>query len=260
MRMINFVKISFLVMLFGVCAGGTLCFSENLTTEELFSLGNDFYEKGEYGRALAEYEEVLKRGHESGALYFNIADACFKEGQLGKAVLNYERAKILLPRDADIIANYRFARASIKTKIIAPRGIWSWGPLKTYSGKLNVNEFTWFSSILYLLILLFLSVTIVRANITTFQVSVIVLMFFLIILNVVVIGHKLQVIKKGAITIVPKAEAMFGPFDSATKFFTLHEGVMVTVLKSKDDWYKVRRADDKVGWIHKDAVEKITGE
>ena len=56
---------------------------------------------------------------------------------------------------------------------------------------------------------------------------------------------------------VSKAEALFGPFDSATKFFTLHEGMGVTILSSKNGWYKVRRADGKAGWIYEDGVERI---
>ena len=62
---------------------------------------------------------------------------------------------------------------------------------------------------------------------------------------------------KGLVVMVPETFAFFGPFDSATKFFTLYEGMPVEVLKSKDDWYKVKRQDGKSGWIKKDKIQFI---
>ena len=63
--------------------------------------------------------------------------------------------------------------------------------------------------------------------------------------------------KTGAVTIVPRAEVFYSPFDTATKFFTLNEGDKINVIKDKGDWYMVMRADGKAGWIHKNEAERI---
>src|SRR4029077_19623718 len=49
-------------------------------------------------------------GHESGPVYFNLGNAYFRAGNPGRAILNYERARRLMPRDPDLHANLGFAR------------------------------------------------------------------------------------------------------------------------------------------------------
>jgi SH3-like domain-containing protein len=82
-------------------------------------------------------------------------------------------------------------------------------------------------------------------------------LFLFMAFNVAVVWKKTNDIKTGAVTVVPKADAFYGPFDTATKFFTLNEGVYVNVMKGKGDWVKVKRADGKIGWVKADEIEKI---
>lgn len=225
--------------------------------ERLFSRGNDYYEKGEYDKAIAEYENVLATGKSSGNLYYNLAGAYLKNGELGKAILNYERAKYIMPRNGDVNANYRFAQAMVKGKIMPDKSIWAWAPLRVCSKSFTIDELTWLSSGMYVLILALLLIALVWPTSRSYMLTGAVLLFIFIVCNTAVIWHKARDVKTGAVTIVPRAEAFFGPFDTATKFFTLNEGDKVNVVKCKGDWCKVVRMDGKVGWIHKGEVEKI---
>ncbi|RKY41707.1 MAG: hypothetical protein DRP85_05320 [Candidatus Makaraimicrobium thalassicum] len=228
-----------------------------VSPERLFSRGNDHYEKAEYGKAIDEYEKIPALGYESASLYYNMAGAYFKAGRLGKAILNYARAKRIMPRDADITANDKFARAMVKGEVIPEKGIWTWRPVRIYSRSFTVDELTWLSSGLYVLIIVLLFIAVIRSDTNWYRLTGIVLLFVFILFNSAVIWHKAGSMRRDGITVVPRAEALFGPFDSATKFFTLNEGMRVTVIKAKDDWYKVRRADGKVGWVRKAEIEKI---
>ena len=225
--------------------------------ERLFSRGNDHYEKAEYGKAIDEYKKILDEGHESGPLYYNMAGAYFKSGDTGKAILNYERAKRFMPRDADLITNYRFARTMMKGKAVPEKGIWARPFLRTYSGNFTVDELTWLSSGAYALIIILLFITVFLPRKNRYVPAMAILFFVFVLFNSVVIWHNVDKMNTTAVTIVPEAGAFFGPFDSATKFFDLREGMDVTVLKAKDDWYKIRRSDGKVGWVKKSDVEKI---
>ncbi len=51
---------------------------------------------------------------------FNLGNALFREGRLGEAILNYQRASLLAPGDPDISANLRLARSKA--------GIWAENP------------------------------------------------------------------------------------------------------------------------------------
>ncbi|HSA31118.1 MAG TPA: tetratricopeptide repeat protein, partial [Candidatus Omnitrophota bacterium] len=91
-----------------------LIFAGKVFAEEpsaVFAKANTEYQQGRYEEAGGLYEQILESGQESGALYYNLGNSYFKKGQIGKAILNYERALDFFPRDADLQANYAFARS-----------------------------------------------------------------------------------------------------------------------------------------------------
>ncbi len=62
---------------------------------------------------------------------------------------------------------------------------------------------------------------------------------------------------KEAIVISESPEARFEPFEKATAYFTLYEGMKVYIVESKKGWRKVERFDGKAGWIRDKEVEKV---
>ncbi|MBN3037894.1 MAG: tetratricopeptide repeat protein, partial [Candidatus Omnitrophica bacterium] len=90
----------------------------------LFYQGNAKYSEEHYEQAIENYEQVLSLGFESGPLYYNLGNSYFKKGYLGKAILNYMRAKKLMPQDADLKSNLAYAQSQIKGGKIAFRRKW----------------------------------------------------------------------------------------------------------------------------------------
>jgi tetratricopeptide (TPR) repeat protein len=76
----------------------------------LFFRANGLYGNEQYAAAAASYEQALAAGVESGPLHFNLGNAYYKTGDVGRAVLAYERARRLMPGDPDLRANLAFAR------------------------------------------------------------------------------------------------------------------------------------------------------
>ena len=68
-----------------------------------------------YEKVIAEH---LEKGEESPEIYYNLGNAYFRDNQIGKAILNYNRALLLSPGDSDIRHNLRFANTRIEDKII----------------------------------------------------------------------------------------------------------------------------------------------
>ncbi len=85
-----------------------------------FQKGNEFYQKGDYQQAVEMYETALATGYESAELYYNLGNSYFKSNQIGKTILNYERAKKLAPRDEDILFNLEIAQLYVVDKINLP--------------------------------------------------------------------------------------------------------------------------------------------
>jgi hypothetical protein len=58
------------------------------------------------------YADSSPSGYSAAGLY-NLANSYARAGQPGMAILNYERASLLAPNDADVDANLRFVRQSL---------------------------------------------------------------------------------------------------------------------------------------------------
>jgi hypothetical protein len=61
--------------------------------------------------AVAVHSQSEPVGYSAARLY-NVANSYARAGKPGMAILNYERASLLSPRDADVQANLRYVRAS----------------------------------------------------------------------------------------------------------------------------------------------------
>ncbi|MDA0312354.1 MAG: tetratricopeptide repeat protein, partial [Gemmatimonadetes bacterium] len=98
---------------------------------EILERGNQLYQEGDYEGAVDAYEIVLASGHESADLHYNLGNAYFKGGQLGRSILAWERALDRAPGDPDIRANLDLAR-SLTADAVEPLprfwliSAWSW--------------------------------------------------------------------------------------------------------------------------------------
>jgi tetratricopeptide (TPR) repeat protein len=211
-----------------VFGAAVLCHAEEGKSglERIFYRGNDSYEKGDYGEAIAEYKKILEAGYDSGSLYFNLGNAYFKAGDIARAVLNYERAKRLMPRDADLKANYDFASGMITGRVRdGEKGIWGWGPARSYAANFTINELLIMTSGIYVLILILIATGMYYPPLKK-RIFIAVLVFFLFgVCNSLVVWHKAAGIGKDAIVVSEEAESRYGPFDSATTFFKLYKGL-----------------------------------
>jgi tetratricopeptide (TPR) repeat protein len=93
----------------------------NDDTQQLFEKGNSAYAKAQYKQALADYQQILNAGYQSAALYFNMGNASYKDGEVTTAIWYYEKAHKLSPGDEDINFNIRFANLKTTDKVDEPQ-------------------------------------------------------------------------------------------------------------------------------------------
>ena len=251
------VMIAGMAMVLMTVPAGAGAIMDKAGAERLFSSANAMYDEGKYSEAAAEYEKIMDGGYESGPLYFNAGNAYFRAGNIGKAVLNYERAARLMPRDADLRTNYGYASAGVKDRVLAKRALWDWGPFRRYSAALTVNEITLIASACFLAVLCLFVIGLVFPAIRRHCAAVSVLAVILLAINIALLTHRVASESGSCVVTVPAANAMYGPFESATKFFSVSEGMHLEILEEKDEWVKVKRADGKTGWLKKGDVEEV---
>ena len=116
-----------------------LCTSSLVRADDLdktFDTANKLYEEGKYAEAAAAYEGLVNSNRVSAAVYFNLGNALFKAGRLGRAIDAYTHAERIAPRDPDIRANLQFARNQAQGPTLAPN---RWG---RWLNELTLNEWT----------------------------------------------------------------------------------------------------------------------
>ncbi len=71
-------------------------------SDTAFEAANRAFGAGKYAEAISGYEKITKENGYSAAVLFNLGNAYYHNNQFGRAILNYERALRLSPRDPDI--------------------------------------------------------------------------------------------------------------------------------------------------------------
>ena len=88
-------------------------------TKALFQKANEKYEQQNYDSCIVLLDSIVNMGFESTDLYYNLGNAWFKNGEIAKAILYYEKAKKLEPNNADVNYNLALANTKIADKIEA---------------------------------------------------------------------------------------------------------------------------------------------
>ncbi|MFH1856520.1 MAG: tetratricopeptide repeat protein [Candidatus Omnitrophota bacterium] len=248
-----------LAIIFLLSFGGTGFCSDSNELKVLFYKGNAAYSEEKFDEAINDYEKILSMGSNGGRLYYNLGNAYFKKGLLGKAILNYSRARRLIPRDADLKANLNYARSLIKGGVLIQRRNLFSRFFFGLAGFFSFNESVFLSAILYfiLFILIIFVIMIKKFKRVFLGTTIVFTVLFIIFVSFSLVKFFRIVVEKEGVIVVDKADARFEPFEEATVFFTLNEGESFFVAVSKENWLKVRRIDGKEGWIKKEKTELL---
>lgn len=225
--------------------------------DEAFTLANTLYEKGEYKKAVAEDESILAEGFKSGNLYYNLGNAYFKGGDLGRAVLNYERALRLMPRDSDLVSNYRLAKSLVKQKNPSEKRMIVLKWLDRGMEYITLRQAIIMATFLYFILVIYIIVTRVFKKYKSFSIPIIILILLLFITVLVPLAKKLEDFETGGVVVAKITDARFEPEKDAMVHFPLYEGMKVYITRRKGDWYKVSRPDGKLGWVDRSEVSLI---
>jgi tetratricopeptide (TPR) repeat protein len=229
-----------------------VCFAASPLPEvsSTFNSANKLYEQGKFADAAGAYEKLIEAGSVSPVLYFNLGNALFKSGHIGRAIDAYRQAEQLAPRDPDLRANLQFARNQVQGPTFRT-GRW-----EHWLGTLSMNEWTWASAAAIWLTFLLLAAMQLRRGMkralrswTAFAGGTAVLLSACL---GCALAHRLSV--NTAIVTADELTARTGPFDESQSAFTAHDGAEFRVLDGKDDWFQVSDGSGRIGWLRRSDV------
>jgi tetratricopeptide (TPR) repeat protein len=215
-----------------------------------FESANKLYEEGKFAQAASAYEKLTQSGQASAALYFNLGNAFFKSGQIGRAIAAYRESQQFNPRDPDLRANLQFARNQTPSPTLSPSRWQRW------LGRLTLNEWTMLAAVSLWLWLLLLAVLQWRpAWRLTLRGYVYCLAAVAAALCVclVLTWHNTR-LTRTAIVVANEAPVRYGPLAESPTAFTVHDGAELRVLDQKDEWLQASAGPGRIGWLRRDQV------
>jgi tetratricopeptide (TPR) repeat protein len=231
----------------------TFGFSQNQSFIEKFIEANKLYEQQKYSEAINVYKELLST--KSMEVYYNIGNAYFKDKKIGYAILYYEKALKISPRDPDINYNLDYVRSFVKeTAVQDTVGKF----LNQMYNFVTLNELVLFTSIILLVLtgLLFFYLFKKVELVYWLSIGFGILFFVLLIWTCSRIYQNEDVIY--AIVVETLAEAKSAPQDDYTTSFTIPEGKKVQILQTRDGWYEIfLKSENLKGWVKKEVLEII---
>lgn len=223
----------------------------------LFFRGNVLYADGRFADAAAAYEQILAGGRESGAVYYNLGNARFRAGDPGQAVLNYERARRLMPRDPDLLANLRFARSGAPEGNDTPawaRLVFPLAGRMTSDGLLLLASAA-YTALMAILVLGLLVPAALRASRPAVLAAALVLAVALssAVYRLITVDLPVRAV---VVTNTP-ATVRFEPAPGGTVHFTAPTGSLLRILGEREGWLQVARADGQRGWVERTALAPL---
>lgn len=226
-----------------------------------FAEANDLYQQKKYAAAAKIYEDVLKNDWQSVDLHYNLANAYYKNKELGKAILHYERALLLAPGNEDVQYNLAIAENERRDEIevLPPFFLAAWwqnmrsAASSTTWGVIGILLF-WIGIGGFLFLLLGKSRKHKKMG---FIGGVVALLLSILPLS---LAYSRAMMEKNSGTAVVLAEEInlkSGPDESSTTLNKLHEGTKVALVDVIGAWHQVKLPNGEIGWLEKSGLEEI---
>ncbi len=229
--------------------------------EKLWDDANTAYLRSDFRTAIRTYEAILEHEMASAKLYYNLGNAYFKDGQWGKAILNYRRALRLKPGDEDILYNLSVAEKQTVDRIETIPGFflreWAQTVGSLMSGKAWAITSLALLALTLTLLLLFLLSQRMAYRKAGFYGTLLSLLLFAVATLFAAADRRAWLDRTEAIVLSSAVSVKSSPDRSATDLFVLHEGTLVKCGEELGDWQEVRLSDGKKGWLEKRHIEEI---
>jgi len=241
-------------------------------TRSLFNQANQYFRQANstkdpdqarrlYEKAILGFERIINDGQIKNAkLYYNLGNAYFLKGQLGKAILNYRRAEKLGDYDENIQKNLAFARSkrldrvNVKTEKRVLQTLFFWH----YDFSIRTKFLL--ACIFFGVVCTCITVIIWSGRNAPCMVTAVIcgILTICFLVSVVVESRALANRVCGVIT-AKEVVAHQGDGQNYPRSFKepLHEGTEFELLESRSGWLHIRLFDGSDGWIPKVSAELI---
>lgn len=224
----------------------------------VFAQGNAQYQKGDFASAERFYRQILDAGVDSGSLYYNLGNVCFKQKKLGEAIYYWEKARQRMPGDPDVRENLDLANLMVVDRIEVSPDPFPVRVFRRAQELLSVTQATWTILILFIITNIIFSIYLLARNPRLcFRVLI---GGFITGVLVLLLGCSLawriydESQRQEGIVVEQKADVRSGPGIDNITVFTVHEGIKVQVRSQANGWYQVSLPNGWNGWLQRSSL------
>ncbi len=247
---INCEKMKYFFSLFLICWAIDVWAAD---AQQLFQEGNNAYQSGTYTVAIQKYEEILRGGQASAEVYHNLGNAYTKQGQIGLAILNFERGLRLRPNDPQMLQSWQFARRQIVDEVPYVETFFLlrwWRSLRNL-----LSATTW--SVLGLTLAWVSAASLVlwllgrerQLKIRSFSLGLALSPIAVLLLWLGWQQMTLETAQRSAIIIAQEIKLRTSPDENSPELRNLHEGIKVEIIEKNNLFIKIRLPNAEEGWI-----------
>lgn len=257
-----FVTITSILLIGALVLAARMMQPKAAADAQALNAANQLYQVGNFDDAIRIYEQIIDQGVEDSTLYYNLGNSYFGKGDLGRAILNFQRATLLAPRDSDIATNLEIARSQAN----ATFGESAPGPLNILydlTGKwLTLGETTLLTmAIWFLMAILFMAWRLqdqgTTRNITR---NVTIVLFLLLAVAGLSLGGRLiteRILPEGVV-IAPIVAVSSEPGVQSEPAFNLQNGAEVSLMETLGEWARLEVPGSQIeGRVPLETVETV---
>jgi tetratricopeptide (TPR) repeat protein len=224
-----------------------------------FEAGLAAYRSNDMTAAVTAWERVVQQGIASGPLYYNLGNAYYRSNRVGLAILNYERARKLMPRDRDVSGNLDLAHLAVVDKIEPPVRLFIWNWIDRVRDYLTLTELAWMFHLLGVLAgTIFLLWRYGPLKVRGLLKGGLVTVFVLYVVCGSWYVWRVSVdAKMSAIVTAAKTDIYSAPDAASKQLFSLHEGTKIVCGEQLAGWTNILLSDGRKGWVQIGDIEKI---
>ncbi len=223
---------------------------------QIYNKAGKFYAKGDYKQALDLYNSIET---ESADLYFNRACAYFKTGDIGQAILYFERVKRFGRYTEEVEHNLKLLRSLKKDKEKEDETGFSHLLVSVFPTPVNSASYIFviFNTLLFAAICLYLFVLTKQKRKKIRTIVFIFLVLWAGSFQNLLESREAFDNRKTAIATDKEINALSGPDKNASHLFTFHAGTKVTLGRAEGEFIQVTLSTGLTGFVPRTSVTRI---
>jgi tetratricopeptide (TPR) repeat protein len=245
------MRAAILTVLLAICLATTLRAADEADTT--FARANADYTAGKYTSAIEGYESLVKNGHWNASVFYDLGNAYFRKNDLGRAILNYERALALDPAQPEARANLQLVRD--RARALELRTGWA----EQHLDFLTRDQYTWLAAIA------FWGAVAIGMGLNFSKRRPVVWTFTLVLLGAIAAGaaaaaYQLENGSAGrnlAIVVDKDVSARLAATESVGTVLILPPGSEIKILSTRGSWDYAALPNDQLGWIPHGSAERV---